>query len=371
MQVKKHTAIVYRAYPNHEQRELIERTIGCARFVYNQMLADRIEHYKQTEELLRNTPAQYKDRFPFLREVDSMALCNAQLNLNRAYSRFFKDPQHVGFPKFKAKHKAKSSYTTNCIKGNIRLEDSGRYLRLPKLGRVRVRQHKTIPADWKLKSVTVEHTRSGKYTMTVLFEYESQIPEPHTPERFVGLDYSSHDLYVSSDGLTPDYPRFYRQAEQRLAREQRRLSHMQKQSNNWCKQKTKVARLHERVRNMRRDFLHKTANMLVEQYDCVCVEDLNLQAVSQSLELGKSTMDNGFGLLRNMLSYKLEQNGGRMVKIDRFYPSSQLCHDCEYKNTATKNLSVREWDCPQCGAHHDRDVNAALNIRDEGKRLVS
>ena len=270
MQVKKHTAIVYRAYPNHEQRELIERTIGCARFVYNQMLADRIEHYKQTEELLRSTPAQYKDRFPFLREVDSMALCNAQLNLNRAYSRFFADPKHVGFPKFKAKHKAKSSYTTNCIKGNIRLEDSGRYLRLPKLGRVRVRQHKTIPADWKLKSVTVEHARSGKYTMTVLFEYESQIPEPHTPERFVGLDYSSHDLYVSSDGLTPDYPRFYRQAEQRLAREQRRLSHMQKQSNNWCKQKTKVARLHERVRNMRRDFLHKTANMLVEQYDCVC-----------------------------------------------------------------------------------------------------
>lgn len=371
MQVKRHTAVVYRAYPNRGQCALIERTIGCARFVYNQMLADRIEHYKQTKESLRNTPAQYKDRFPFLKEVDSMALCNAQLYLNRAYSRFFKDPQHVGFPKFKAKHKDKPSYTTNCIKGNIRLEDDGRYLRLPKLGRVRVRQHKRIPDDWVLKSVTVQHTRSGKYTMTILFEYETQIPEPRAPKHFVGLDYSSHDLYVSSDAEKPAYPRFYRRAEQCLAREQHKLSHMQEQSNNWYRQKTKIARLHERVRNTRRDFLHKTANKLVEQYDCVCVEDLNLQAVSQLLKLGKSTMDNGFGLLRDMLAYKLEKHGGCMVKIDRFYPSSQLCHDCGYKNTDTKNLSVREWDCPQCGVHHDRDVNAALNIRDEGKRLIS
>lgn len=184
-------------------------------------------------------------------------------------------------------------------------------------------------------------------------------------------DYSSHDLYVSSDAEKPDYPRFYRRAEQCLAREQRKLSHMQEQSNNWYRQKTKIARLHERVRNTRRDFLHKTANKLVEQYDCVCVEDLNLQAVSQSLKLGKSTLDNGFGLLRDMLAYKLEKHGGCMVKIDRFYPSSQLCRDCGYKNTDTKNLSVREWDCPQCGVHHDRDVNAALNIRDEGKRLIS
>ena len=234
---------------------------------------------------------------------------------------------------------------------------------------MRVRQHKRIPEDWKLKSVTIEHCKNGEYTATILFEYETQALEPVRPVHIVGLDYSSHGLYVSSDGERADYSRFYRRMEPRLMREQRRLSHMVKGSGNWVKQKRRIAKLAAKVGNQRADFLHKPANRLAARYDCVGVEDLDMKNMSQSLTLGKSTMDNGYGMFRTMLAYKLERQGKQLVTVDRFYPSSQLCSDCGYRNKDTKDLHIREWTCPDCGVWHDRDVNAALNIRDEALRL--
>ena len=370
MQVTRHCAVTYRIYPDKAQAGLIDRTIGCARLVYNLMLETRIDTYNRTGKSCNPTPAQYKDEYPFLREVDSLALCNAQLNVAKAYNNFFRDPKHVGFPKYKAKHRSAWRYTTNNNNRNIRLIEGGRYLKLPKVGVMRARQHKTIPDDWKLKSATVEHLKSGGYTATILFEYETQAPEPVRPVHIVGLDYASHGLYVSSDGEQADYPRFYRQMEPRLMREQRRLSHMVKGSGNWVKQKRRIAKLAAKVRNQRADFLHKTANRLAARYDCVGVEDLDMKDMSQSLALGKSTMDNGDGMFRTMLAYKLERQGKQLVTVDRFYPSSQLCSDCGYRNKDTKNLYIREWTCPDCGVWHDRDVNAATNIMHETRRLV-
>lgn len=340
------------------------------------MLETRIASYQsrfgmpdaQGKEL-PSMPRLYKDDYPFLRDVDSMALCNAQMHLDKAYRSFFANPKS-GFPKYKSKHRSRQTYTTNCINNNIRFENGGTRLRLPKVGPVKVRQHKRIPDGWKLKSVTVEHRPSGRYEATVLFEYETQAPEPVHPSTFVGLDYSSHDLYVTSDGVRAGYPRFYRQWQERLAFEQRKWSRMVKGSANWSKQKRKVSKVHERIRDMRMDFLRKAANRISESYDCVCVEDLDLHAIAQTLRLGKSTMDNGFGVLRAMLDRKLvEQGKPGLVKVGKWYPSSQLCSDCGHRYADTKDLSVREWACPECGAWHDRDVNAAKNIRDEGRRL--
>lgn len=375
--ITRRRAVKYRMYPTKEQANLIDRTIGCARLVYNLMLETRIASYQsrfgmpdaQAKDPLP-TPRLYKDDYPFLRDVDSMALCNAQMHLDKAYRSFFTNPK-TGFPKYKSKHRSRQTYTTNCIRNNIRFENGGTRLRLPKVGPVRVRQHKRIPDDWKLKSVTVEHCPSGRYEATVLFEYDTQAPEPVRPRTFVGLDYSSHDLYVTSDGERADYPRFYRQWQERLAFEQRKLSHMVTGSANWAKQKRRVAKVHERIRDMRRDFLRKAANRITESHDCVCVEDLDMRAMARTLTLGKSTMDNGFGMLRDMLDRKLaEQGKPGLVKVGRWYPSSQLCSDCGYRYEGAKDLGVHEWVCPECGAWHDRDVNAAKNIRDEGRRLL-
>ena len=353
--------------------------VGNVRGFYNlktlsqNLVADKIAHYEKTGEMLKVTPARYKREFPWLKEVDSFALCNAQLNLDAAYRNFFrrvKAGEKHGFPKYKAKHRSRCCYKTNFVNGNIRFEGDERYLRLPKLGSVRVRQKREIDPSWRIKSVTVEHTRSGRFEVSVLFEFETQEPEQVKPESFVGLDYSSHDLYVTSDGERPGYPRYFRHAERKLAREQRKLSRMQKGSANWRKQKLRVARVHEKMKNQRKDFHHKAANGLVERYDCVCVENLDMRGMSRSLKLGKSTMDNGFGMFRALLGYKLEDRGKRLVTVGRLFPSSQLCHECGYRFSGTKDLSVREWTCPLCGRTHDRDVNAARNIRDEGMRLA-
>lgn len=274
--MKTHIAVRFRAYPTEEQARLIDRTIGCARFVYNLMLETRIAHYQTTWESCRPTPALYKDTYPFLREVDSMALCNAQLALEKAYRRFF-DNGCKGFPRYKSKRRGKAAYTTNRIGGNIKLDDKARRLKLPKLGWLAVRQHKHIPNDWKLKSVTVEHRPSGRYTATILFGRETQTPEQVEPVRIVGLDYASHGLYVSSDGKKAEYPGYYRKTQDKLAREQRRLSRMIEGSANWYRQKQRVGRLSEKTADQRRDWQHKKANGIAAAYDMVAVETLNLK----------------------------------------------------------------------------------------------
>ncbi len=346
---------------------MLAKTFGCVRFIYNRMLADKIKHYEETKQKLNNTPAQYKQEFAWLKEVDSLALANAQMNLQTAYNNFFRSPK-VGFPKFKSKKSNHRSYTTNCVNGNIKLENG--YIKLPKVGLVKLKQHRQIPSDYNLKSVTVSQTPSGKYYASVLFEYEAETQQIE-PQTFLGLDFSMHELYKDSNGNEPQYPRYYRQAEKKLAREQRKLSLMQKGSKNRDRQRIKVAKLHEKVANQRKDFLHKQSAMITKLYDCVCIENLDMKAMSQALNFGKSVSDNGWGMFVTFLKYKLEEQGKQLVKVNKFFASSQTCNCCGYKNPATKDLSVRAWDCLECGAHHDRDVNAAINIRNEGMRLVT
>ena len=358
-------AFKFRIYPNRNQRELIAKTFGCVRFVYNRMLSDRIEHYRVTGKSLNNTPAGYKKEYEWLREVDSLALANAQLNLNKAYANFFRD-KSVGFPKFKSKKKNHNSYTTNLVNGNIKLENG--VLVLPKLKGVKIKQHREIPEDYTLKSVTISQTTTGKYFASLLYHYELQI-NLVDPKVFLGLDYSMKELFVTSEGLPSEYPRFYHQSLENLKKEQRKLSKCQKGSQNQNKQRIKVARLHEKVRNQRKDFLHKLSRQISNVADCVCIEDLNMKGLSQALHFGKSVSDNGFGLFVGMLDYKLKNQGKSLVKIDKWFPSSKLCSSCGEKKTKLA-LSERVYHCEACGIILDRDYNASINIKNEGMRMI-
>ena len=361
-------AYKFRAMPNAHQRELFAKTVGCTRFVYNRMLADKIAYYKETGKMLHNTPAQYKDEFPFLREVDSMALCNAQMQVQTAYKNFFRD-KSIGFPKFRSKRSSRKAYTTNWIKGNIGVV--GNCLKLPKIGLVRVKFHRQIPDTHRIKSVTFSQDPSGKYYVSILTEYEADIPKRTLDiDKALGLDYSSPHFYVDSQGVEADMPHFYRQAEQRLAREQRKLSKMVKGSSNYQKQKRRVALVHEKVRNQRKDWQHKEARKLADKWDIVCVEDINYRGISGSLRLGKATQDNGFGQFRTFLSYKLVEQGKKLITIDKWFPSSKLCHHCGYINNDL-TLSDRVWVCPSCGETILRDENAAINIRDAGVAQIA
>ncbi len=219
--------------------------------------------------------------------------------------------------------------------------------------------------------MTVSQEPSGKYYASILTEYEAEEPSIILDaERSLGLDYSSPYFYVSNEGEKADMPHFYRKAEEKLAREQRKLSRMIKGGSNWCKQKVKVGRAHEKVRCQRKDWLHKKSTELAEKYDFICVEDINLRGMAQGLKLGKATNDNGFGLFQEYLSYKLADLGKKLIKIDMWFPSSRTCHSCGYVNDDL-TLGTREWVCPSCGEHHDRDINAAINIREYGLRLIA
>ena len=287
--------------------------------------------------------------------------------MEREYQNFFQYPK-TGFPKFKSKKYSRKSYTTNCMHNNIRIENG--CIRLPKIGFVKLKQHRQIPSDYILKSVTVSQTPTGKYYVSILFEYENQV-QNKVPQSFLGLDYAMHGLYKDSNKKDANYPCFYRKAEKKLKREQRKLSKMEKGSKNRKKQQVKVAKMYERVANQRKDFLHKKSRQIASAYDCVCIEDLDMRALAKSLHFGKSVYDNGWGMFTVFLKYKLEEQGKRLIKVDKFFASSQICSCCGYKNKDIKDLSIRVWDCPNCGTHHDRDVNAAINIRNEGMRIIT
>lgn len=224
--------------------------------------------------------------------------------------------------------------------------------------------HRQLPENSKIKSATVERKPSGKYFISLCVEHENQIPNVKLDKnKAIGLDYSSHDFYVDSEGNRANYPKFYRSTQKKLARAQRRLNRKQHGSNNYTRQKIKVARVHEKIANSRKDFLHKTSFNLANSYNYICIEDINIQSISRCLKLGKATLDNGFGIFRNYLQYKLEERGKKLIKIGQFEPSTIICSVCgAYHKDIVNSLSVREWICPDCGTHHDRDVNAAKNI---------
>lgn len=366
-------AYKFRIYPNAEQKILLAKTFGCCRFVYNHWLDRKIKQYKNDKTSVTYTTcakemAQLKkiSEFSFLQEVDSVSLQQSLRHLDTAFQNFFRQPKN-GFPRFKSKKQSKNSYSTVCINRNVDIENG--CIKLPKIGLVKLKQHRKIPVDYKLKSVTISQTPSRKYYVSILFEYEKQVQNKELLS-FLGLDYSMHELYKDSNGNEPAYPRYYRSAEKKLAKEQRKLSHMQKGSSNRNKQRIKVAKLHEKVADQRKDFLHKLSRQIANAYDCICIEDLNMKAMSRSLHFGKSVSDNGWGMFTAFLKYKLEEQGKRLIRVDKFFASSQTCSLCGYKNNATKDLSIREWDCPQCGTHHDRDINAAINIKNEGMRML-
>ena len=359
-------AMRFRIEPNKEQRVLFAKTFGCCRFLYNRMLSDR-GLSDLTGEAMEIRPAAYKKDYPWLQEVDSLALCNVQLDLERAL-RDYQKIKDRGRPRYKSKHHSRMSYTTNVVNRNIRIE--GKKIRLPKVGFVRIRIHREIPEGWILKNVTVVKEPSGKYYASLLYEIpesESQAEGEQREKKYLGIDYAMAGLAVMSDGTRAEYPKYFRQAEEKLAREQRKLSNCVKGSRNYAKQKRKVALIHEKVKNQRKDFLHKMSRKLADRYDVIGVEDIDMRAMSQTLHFGKSVSDNGFGLFRTMLAYKLKERGKELVKVDRLFPSSKRCSKCgKIKENLT--LSDRIYRC-ECGSVMDRDVNAAINIRMEAMRM--
>ena len=370
--VKTNRAIKYRIKPNKAQEQLLQQTFGCVRLVYNHYLGDRKDAYDNNGTSLNyydnaNDLKRLKNELPFLKDVDSISLQQCLRHLDTAYKNFFRDKK-VGFPRFKSKKNNHKSYSTVCVNENISIEL--KHIKLPKIGKVKMVCHRPVPDDWKLKSVTVSQEPDGKYYVSVLFEYVTSIVEVPS-KTILGLDYSMSSLYVDSDGNSCDYPKFYKQALDRLAREQRKLSKMEKGSNNYYKQRKKVARLHKHISNQRKDFLHKQSTEIANRVDTVCIENLDMKKMSQEYNFGKTISDNGWGLFTNYLEYKLRDRGKHYAKIDKFYPSSQICHCCGFKNEEIKDFAIRKWTCPKCKNEHDRDVNAAINIRNEGIKYLS
>ena len=360
--MKLNKAFRFRIYPNEEQKILINKTFGCCRFIYNKMLSDKILFYQQTKQSLKNTPAQYKQEFEFLKEVDCQALCYEQMNLQSAYNNFFRDPK-IGFPKFKRKKFGKRAYTTNCI------FITNNKIKLGKLGVIICKFHRHIPMGHIIKSATISQKSSGKYYISILTEYSYEIPNKQLDKnKSLGLDYSSKNFYIDNQNMKALKEHYYRQSENKLAREQRKLSLMKYGSNNYFKQKAKLGKVYELIENQRKDFIERKSTELARSYDYICIEDINMKNMSQTLRLGKSTMDNGFGMFRVRLQQKMELLGKKLIKIDKWFPSSKTCRFCGCINKNLK-LKDREWDC-ECGAHLLRDENAAINILKEGLKLV-
>lgn len=359
-------AYKFRLKPNKDQETMFIKTFGCVRFAWNQMLSYADNHYKEHGTFDYITPASLKPTYEWLREVDSLALANAQLNLNKAYKAFFNKASK--FPRFKCKHDTKQSYTTNNqeASNSVRIERSA--IKLPKIGLVKLIQHRELKKDEKIKTCTISKTSSGKYYVSITVEGVSEIvPVKPQAQNVLGLDYAMNGLYVSSEGEIANYPRYYRSAEATLHKLSKAVSRKRKGSNNRYKARLKLARWHEHISNMRKDFLHKLSYKLANKYDAIAVETINMHAMSQALRFGKSVADNGFGMFRQFLTYKLADLGKQIVKIDKWYPSSQNCSKCGTQNEGLK-LSDRVYNCinTSCNLEMDRDLNAAINIKTVG-----
>lgn len=383
-------AIKYRLYPTTEQIIMFAKTFGCCRKVYNLMLADKIESYKSTGRFVSVTPAKYKKEYPYLKEIDSLALANKQLDLQEAFRNYFSKSRKKknGFPKFKSAKHSRKSYTTNCQypkpsnnlkQPTIRLEKNR--INLPKVGMVKINIHRMPKSDWILKSVTVSEESNGKYYASVLFEYEHEVTyiipkENICTDNVIGLDYASDGLYVDDNGNIGTNHKYYRENHKKLAKAQKRLSHMQgskkkeTKSKNFLKQLKKVNKIHRHIANQRLDNLHKISTEIANQYDVVCVEDLNIKSMSnKGFGNGKATLDNGYGMFLNMLEYKFADRGKYFIKVDKWFASSQICHKCGTIHPEMKNLSKRIMKC-MCGLVMKRDHNSEINIKMEGLRML-
>ena len=376
--VERLKAYKFRIYPTEEQEIFFAKTFGCVRKVYNLMLNDRKKAYEEvkndpSKKMTFPTPAKYKKEFPFLKEVDSLALANAQLHLDKAYKNFFRD-KSVGFPRFKSKKNPVQSYTTNNQKGTVALIDS-KFIKVPKLkSLVRIKLHRQPKG--MIKSATISRHSSGKYYISLLCKEEiSELPKTNSA---IGIDLGITDFAILSDGQKIDNNKFTSKMEKKLKREQRKLSRRAllakkkgiplSEAKNYQKQKRKVARLHEKVMNQRTDFLNKLSTEIIKNHDIICIEDLNVKGMLRNHKLARSISDVSWSSFVAKLQYKADWYGREIIKVNQWFPSSQICSECGHKD-GKKPLDIREWTCPICHTHHDRDINASINILIEGLRI--
>ncbi len=365
-------AYKFRIYPNKEQEILIKKTFGCVRFVFNCFLAKRKELYETSgmtpdyNECSANLTCLKKE-LTWLQEVDSIALQSSLKDLDQAYQNFFrrvKNGETPGFPKFKSKRNHRKSYRTKNVNGNIQVSE--KHIKLPKLGSVKAAVSKQVQG--RILNVTVSQNPAGKYFASVCCADVKIVPYKSTGAA-VGIDLGLKSIAVTSDQAVYENHKYLSKSEKKLVRQQRRLSGRQIGSKNREKQRVKVAKVHEKIANQRLEGIHNMTAQIVKNYDVICIEDLNIRGMVRNHRLAKAVSDASWGEIRRQLSYKSEWQHKALVVVDRFYPSSQLC-GCGHKNQAVKGLAVRYWTCPVCGTYHDRDINAAENILNEGLRLL-
>ena len=361
----------FRLYPNKIQQNLIQQTFGCTRFVYNHALAFCINQYecgnsigyKETNTYLQALKHNSEHQYDWLNDVDAHSLQQCLRDLDRAYKNFF--AKRAKFPKFKSKHNHSKSYRTECVNNNITVVRN--YIKLPKLGYVKARV--TMPVPFRILNATIEQAPSGKYFAVLTVEVSNIKPLPNGNGE-VGIDVGIKDFYVDSNGNRVSNNKFLKQSQIKLKKAQKRLSKKHKDSHNWEKQRIKVARIYEHITNQRNDFLQKQSTKLIKENQIICIEDLNVKGMIKNHRLANSIADVSWSKFINMLEYKAYPYGCTVVKVPRFYASSQICHVCGKKSSITKDLSVRDWICPHCGTHLDRDVNAAVNILNKGKEIL-
>lgn len=372
-------ALKMRIYPNKEQALKIDKTIGSCRYVYNHMLARNKKVYERRNEHLsyydmQNLLPSIKEYLPWLKESDSQALKYACRQVNKAFDGFFK--KRTNFPKFHSKRTSRQSYTTT-NKAYIDYNHDERKVRLPFLGWTHCSDNRILK-DCEFKQATVSK-KNGKYYVSITYSIEKTVhPVAVSESQALGLDYKSDGLYVDSNGNIAGMPKWFRDSQAKLKKEQRKLRNKvgsqkgEMKSHSYLKQLQKVRNLHEHIANQRLDYLHKESTRLADQYNVILIEDLNMKAIAnKGFGNGKATFDNGWGMFITMLDYKMAERGKHLQKIDRWFPSSQTCNICGCVNEDVKNLNIRKWTCPHCGAEHNRDTNAALNIKLEGLRFLN